>query len=255
MRDQIQRGQGRFFESFALQGSQNPGMIRSLPMTSLRSATAQSLRRLSRVLRNEGVLGLANRLSNRLYYHHRSVCFEMPLDKEIGQPQTDLDVRLDFSRTNEVVAWIKAQAVPGTWDPIELARITERQQLIGGLYHGQELVGYTKLGWSNVYIMDYQCDLALPERDCMVLDSYIAPKMRGHGLGGFLVTESSREMQRRGFARRLSFVRTDNTAMLRVAEKVGYRPLGQVDFFIILRKKYFRPYPLVLIEGCSTTGT
>lgn len=224
------------------------GVIRFILMASFPEATMEPLRRVRRVLRDEGMRGLAN----RLYYHHRSVCFEMPLDKELGQPETDLDVRLDFGRIDEVVAWTKAQAVPGTWDPIELTRIKERQQLIGGLYHGQELVGYTKLGWSNVYIMDYQCDLTLPDRDCMVLDSYIAPKMRGHGLGDFLVRESSREMQRRGFARRLSFVRTDNKAMLRVAKKVGYRRLGQMDFFIVLRKKYFRPHPLVLIEARDT---
>jgi GNAT superfamily N-acetyltransferase len=220
-------------------------------MTSFPAATAAPLRRLRRVLKDEGMRGLVQ----RLYYHHRSFCFEMPLDKEIRQPPTDLDVRLDFGRTDEVVDWIKALGVPGTYDATELARMKERQQLIGGLYRGEELLGYTKIGWSAVYIMDYRCDLTLPERDCIVLDSYVTPKMRGYGLGSFLVTESSREMQRRDFTRRLSFVRADNTAMLRVAEKVGYRPLGQVDFFVILRKKYFHPYPLVLIEAQDAAGT
>lgn len=227
-----------------------PDMVGSLPMSSSEAVTAKPLRRLRRLLREEGARGLVS----RLYYHHRSIYFEMPLDEEIGPGQTDLNVRLDFNRPDEVVAWMKAQPVSGTWDPIELARMKERQQLIGGLYRGQELLGYTKLGWTTVYIMDYQCDLTLPEGDCMVLDTYIAPEMRGRGLASFLVTESSREMQSRGFVRRLSFVRTDNTPMLRVAEKAGYRRLGQVDFFIILRRKYFRPDPLVLIEARDTAS-
>ena len=226
-------------------------MIYFLLMGSVRAVTVESFERVHRMLRDEGMGGIIN----RIYSHHRAVYFEMLLDKEIDPPQIGLDLRLDFNRTDEVVAWMKAQPVPGTWSPIELARIEERQQLIGGLYRGQELLGYTKLGWSTVYIMDYQCDLTLPERDCMVLDTYIAPKMRGSGLGSFLVTESSREMQRRGFTRRLSFVRADNAPMLRIAEKTGYRRLGQVDFFIILRRKYFRPDPLVLIEAGDTATT
>jgi len=206
------------------------------------------LSRATRMLRDEGLRGVVN----RLYSRHRAIYFEKPLDTAVASVTSRTDLHLEFDRVAEVIDWMKAQPVDGTWSARELASMERRGQLIGGLYMGHELVGYTKLGWSRVYIMDYQCDLDLPEGDCMVLDSYIAPGRRGQGLGNFLVAESSREMAIRGFERRLSFVRADNVPMLRVAARAGYRRLGQVDFYIILRRKVFRPHPLDLIDAAGS---
>jgi GNAT superfamily N-acetyltransferase len=198
-----------------------------------RRGAAAELRRIFRAYRR------------KLYARHRSRWFEMPLGGDAA-PSPRFDARLVFDAPERVLNFIRQLDIPGTCDPVEIRTMQERGQLFVGLEERGELVGFAKLGWGLVYVLDYRTDLELPPGDFLVIESYVVPERRNLGAGSYLILATNAEMHRRGFARRIAHVEAGNAAMLRTAARVGYRPLGSVDFVSVFGHKIFRPHPASL---------
>ena len=182
----------------------------------------------------------------KVYDRHRSNWFVMPLDDTVAVPAPRFDARLVFDDPERVLEFIRRLDIPGTFDPVEIHSMRERGHLFAGLEDGAQLVGFVKMGWGTVYVLDYRADLVLLPGDCFAIESYVVPERRGLGAGSYLIHGTNVEMRRRGFLRRISHVRCDNRAMLRTAARVGYRPLGSVDFISVCGRKIFRPHPSAL---------
>jgi hypothetical protein len=74
---------------------------------------------------------------------------------------------------------------PGTFDPIKIRTMLERGQLFVGLEEREALVGFAKIGWGTVYVLDCQMDLVLPPGDFFVIESFVVPERRGLGAGSY----------------------------------------------------------------------
>jgi len=190
-------------------------------------------------------------LKRRIYYRHRSIWFERPLDDSLEIIPPRFDGRLDCDHPRDVLRWINRRNIPGTNDPIEIASILERGQILAGVYDSTEMIGYVKIGWGTVYVLDYRIDLVLNPDDFFILDAYLIPEMRGKGGGPFIASASSMEMKHRGFRRRISHVRIDNRPMLKSGARAGYREIGRVDFKVILGHKIIKPHPSTFIDVSS----
>jgi hypothetical protein len=184
----------------------------------------------------------------KLYDRHRSDWFAMPLDGALDVPPPHFDARLVFDCPVRVLDFIRRLDIPGTFDPVEIRSMHARGHLFVGLEEAGTMVGFAKLGWDTVYVLDYRIDLQLPAGDFFVIESFVIPERRGLGAGAFLVQGTNREMLRRGFVRRIAHVLPDNTPMLRTATRVGYQKLGSVDFISVCGQKIFRPHPAVLLD-------
>ena len=179
----------------------------------------------------------------KVYERQRAICFAMPLEDAAPPTQPRFPARLVFDAPQRVLDFIHRLNVPGTCDPVELRTMQERGHLLMGLEDGTELVGFMKLGWGTVYVLDYRMDFVLQPGDCFVLESYVIPERRGLGAGSYLIHGSNVELRQRGLQRRLSLVRADNPVMLRTASRVGYRNLGTVEYVSVCGRKILRPHP------------
>ena len=208
---------------------------------------ASMISRAGAIVRRRGIGGLFRTVGRKLYDRHRSVWFDLPLDDDLALHQPKFDGRLDFENGDRVLAWIRALDIPGTADPVELTSMQRRGQLFVGVMDGDTIVGYIKLGWDTVYVLDYGEDLRLPAGDFFVIDFFVSPTMRGKGAGPFLVSAASIEMRRRGFTRGVMHVRTDKLPMLKTCARTGYREIGRVDYMSLLGRKILRPHPARLL--------
>ena len=211
----------------------------SEPSTAIPPSTASPIRRLRSLLSAVG---------KRIFYRHRSIWYERPLDDTLQLIPPRFEGRIDFDSSEKVARWIDERNVPGTNDPAEISSMRERGHLFAGIYDREQLIGYVKIGWGTVYVLDYRIDLKLKDDDFFIIDAYVIPEKRGLGAGPFMVSASSLEMKRRGFRRRVSHVRSDNMAMIKSGRRAGYREIGRVDFLIIFGKKIFRPHPASFID-------
>jgi GNAT superfamily N-acetyltransferase len=193
----------------------------------------------------------------KLYDRHRSRWFAMALDSTLEVPAPRFDAHLVVDAPARVLDFIRRLDIPGSCDPVEIRTMHERGQLLVGVEDRGTLVGFVKIGWGTVYVLDYRLDLVLPPSDCFVLETYLVPERRGLGAGPWLIRGTNLEMRQRGFARRIAHVRPDNIPMLRNATRVGYRPLGDIDFISVCGRKLLRPHPARLLasQGAAAPAT
>jgi hypothetical protein len=185
----------------------------------------------------------------KLFDRHRSRWFAMPLDSTPEVPAPRFDARLVFDAPARVLDFIRQLDIPGTFDPVEIRTMHERGHLFVGLEDRGALVGFVKIGWGTVYVLDYRTDLVLPPGDFFVIESHVVPERRGLGAGPYLVRGTNLEMQRRGFVRRVAHVLPGNMPMLRTAARVNYQLLGNVDYISVCGHKIFRPHPSALLHS------
>jgi RimJ/RimL family protein N-acetyltransferase len=196
-----------------------------------------------RILKEEGIVSLLKAMRGYKYYCHRSIWFCIPLDDKLHVIPPSFDGWLDFDNPQRVLSWIERQAIPGTNDRAEIAKMKERNHLFVGIMNRDEIVGYVKLGWQNVYVMDYGGDLELPDGDYFIIDIYVSPEMRGHGGAPFALTAAAAAMKQRGFKRCVLHVRTDKLPMFKAGAKAGVTKIGKVTYRSALGVRIFRPHP------------
>ena len=214
-------------------------------------AVASFISRAWRLYRREGAGLFLRATLRKIYDRHRSVWFDRPLDENLEVIKPRFDGRLDFDHPDLVIAWIEELDIPGTNDPVEIASMKERGQLFVGIMNGEKIIGYIKIGWDLVYVLDYRFDIQMPEGEYFIIDIFVEPESRGLGAGLFLVSASTIEMHKRGFRSSVMHVRTDKTPMLRSCARTGYREIGRVDFITLFGKKILRPHPAELLAGRS----
>ncbi len=201
------------------------------------------------IFRRRGIGAVGETIARRFYGRHRSVWFERRLDETLELIRPRFDGRLDFDHPERVREWITRRKIPGTNDAIEIGSMEERGHLFAGVMNGDDLIGYIKVGWDTVYVLDYGIDMQVPPGYYFIMDIYIDPASRGLGAGPFLVSAAALEMKRRGFAGSIMHVRTNKDPMLKTCQRTGYREIGRVDYRSVLGRPIFRPHPAALIEA------
>jgi len=62
---------------------------------------------------------------------------------------------MDFEHPEQVLAYIRERDIPGINDRIELASMLRRGQIFAGVMDGRNIIGFIKIGWETVYVLDY----------------------------------------------------------------------------------------------------
>ena len=205
------------------------------------------------IYRNRGLSFLAGAVGRKIYNRHKSIWFERRLDDTLEVIPGRFDGWMDFEHPEQVLAYIRERDIPGINDRIELASMLRRGQIFAGVMDGRNIIGFIKIGWETVYVLDYGIDITVRPGDFFVIDIYIGDEMRGRGAGPFLVSAASMEMKRRGFSRGVMHVRVDKTPMLKTCARTGYREIGRVDCRSVCGRKIFRPHPQTLIGASEST--
>lgn len=198
---------------------------------------------------DEGPGGIGRALVDKVYFRHQSIWFDLPLTDQMEVIRPKFDGWLDFDNPDKIYNWIAERNVSGTNDPHEIAHMKAAEHYFVGIMNGDKIMGYMKLGWDKVYVLDYRIELQMPAETYFVIDIFIAPENRGLGAGPFLSSASAIEMKRRGYNRAVMHVRTDKTPMLKSGAKAGYIEIGRVDYKSIFGKKIFNPHPETFLNG------
>jgi ribosomal protein S18 acetylase RimI-like enzyme len=204
-----------------------------------------------RLLRRQGISSLVQTVGRKAYDRHQSAWFARPLDDSLEVISPRFEGWMDFDHPNRVLDFIHERNLPGMNDPVEIESMKRRGHIFAGVMDGERIIGFIKLGWETVYVLDYGLDICVNPGDFFVIDIFIGSESRGLGAGPFLVSAASLEMKKRGFKRGVMHVRLDKTPMLRTCARTGYREIGRVDYRSILGRKVLRPHPEELIAADS----
>lgn len=206
------------------------------------------------IYRGQGATALGTALWRKVYDRHQSAWFRLPLAEFAGIIPGKFDGRLDFDHPKQVLTWIDRLGLPGLNDRVEIETMQAQGHLFAGVLDGDTLIGYIKIGWDRVWVVDYGLELTFPKGEYFIIDIFIDPAARGMGAGPFLVSAAAAEMKRRGFSGSIMHIRLDKTPMLKTAVHTGYHELGRVDYRSILGIKVFRPHPRGVIAAATGQG-
>lgn len=197
----------------------------------------------AQLLRDEGPLGLADRLLSRLGMH-RLVVLEQRLDPTVlaafpARPSSLAELALGEASEADLDALAALRAADHAEVTAALGRPPEPvEALLRRLFahgdrcfvarEGERVIAalWVARGPTQVRVRYLLCELALSPGDAYVYDVFTAPERRGRGVVTALYAHVALALAASGSERAVMLVRVHNTANLRAAARAGYARLG-----------------------------
>ncbi len=219
------------------------------------SAVREYLPKIRKAYESEGIPLLLVRIFRRIRYAvfqtNNALWFSRNLSYPILeiQPRVPLEVDWDFSRTLE---WLRTRTpsdIPWLFShkgKKETKIGIKRRHYFVNAKHQGNIIGYVKIGYGEVYIMDFDMSVYFPRGTALIYDTYIVPDFRGLGVAPFLITDVMRSLKERGYQRVLCHIRTENLASISAYTKCSFEELKHVWYFRLFGKKWFSTHPETL---------
>jgi ribosomal protein S18 acetylase RimI-like enzyme len=189
--------------------------------------------------RDEGPRMLLRNIRRRIWNYQKAVWLVRDLSVVLPRNETSLPVEIDFSHPEETIDWLVKQNIAGTAEPRELEVARRYKHLLPLAKMEGETVGYLKIGFEKVYILDFRREFDFPSGVAFIYDSYIAPRLRGKNLAPFLADRTSELMKEKGYTQIYCHIRVKNLASIKAYQKCGFEPVKVISWFSILGLSFF----------------
>jgi len=189
--------------------------------------------------RSEGLRMLLRNIRRRIWDYQRAVWLVRDLSVALRRNETSLPVEIDFSHPEETIAWLARQGILGTFDPRELAVARKYKHLLPLVRMEGEIVGYLKVGFEKVYVLDFGREFDFPSGVAFVYDSYVAPGLRGKNIAPFLIDRASELVKEKGYTQIFCHIRIKNLASIKAYQKCGFKRVKVISWFHFLGLSLF----------------
>lgn len=212
-----------------------------------RPPASHVFRRMVKIARKDGLLSLAGRMGRRarrlLWYTTCSTWYERDLSGPITGVSPVPDVSCDFlvDEKDRLISWLRERQAEFPWIYFEEEVVTalRHQHVFMTLSHGEQIIGYLKIGISSVYIHDFGQEIVLPSGAAFVYDTFVLPEFRGRRLAVFGLGRAMRYLRESGFDRMLCHIERWNVPSVRTFEQAGFRRRGTIRFTKIAGISFF----------------
>ncbi|MCX5799988.1 MAG: GNAT family N-acetyltransferase [Candidatus Eisenbacteria bacterium] len=189
--------------------------------------------------RNEGARALLREIRRRIWNYQRAIWMVRDLSVTFPANTTSAPVEIDFSRPEETTAWLLRQHMPGTVDPRELELAEKLRHLLPHVRMEGEIVGYMKIGFERVYVLDFKKEFDLPPGVAFIYDTYVDPRLRGKNVAPFLIDRVSGLMKEKGYTEIYCHIRVKNLASIKAYQKCSFKPVRVISWFALLGLSFF----------------
>ena len=189
--------------------------------------------------RSEGLGMLLRNIRRRLWDYQKAVWLARDLSVVLRRNETSLPLEIDFSHPEETIEWLVRQNILGTADPRELAVARKYKHLLPLVRMEGEIVGYLKIGFEKVYVLDFDREFHFPGRVAFAYDVYVIPRLRGKNVAPFLIDRVSEFMKEKGYTEIYGHIRVKNLASIRACQKCGFKPVKVISWFSLFGLRLF----------------
>jgi ribosomal protein S18 acetylase RimI-like enzyme len=189
--------------------------------------------------RSEGPKILLRNIRRRIWDYQKAVWLVRDLSIVLPRNETSLPVEIDFSHPEETIDWLARQNIAGTVDPRELEVARRYKHLLPLVKLEGEIVGYLKIGFEKVYVLDFRREFDFPSGVAFVYDSYVALGLRGRNVAPFLIDRASELMKEKGYTQVYCHIRVKNLSSIKAYQKSGFKPVKVISWFSILGLRLF----------------
>ena len=208
-----------------------------------------------RVLKQNGTSRLLRyiltKLKHILFETNSADWYCRDLRNEVTDIVPSKSVQIIFDNKDEIVRWLRENRFAYSWiyvpQEIETA-ILEKHIFPYVKCHGR-IIGYVKVGFKRVYIMDYNKIIDFPDKDSFIYDTFILPEFRGENIAPFLLEETIKYLRNQGYERLWCHIPSWNTSSRRAFAKLNFERIDCIRYLRILNLRFFTRSPQKLLEN------
>jgi len=154
--------------------------------------------------------------------------FEKNLNEKLVEckPKIPVDINLDL--TSETIEWLKRQKQSWVVHPNEIDTALKFNHCWPNISYKGKIVGCIKIGFENIFIVDYNKVIKFPEETAFIYDTYVVEGMRGKGLAKYLIAEAVKLTKTKGYAKVGCHIPPWNQASITAYEQMGFRKIRYI---------------------------
>lgn len=130
---------------------------------------------------------------------------------------------------------------------MEIRTGTSENHIFPHVKYNGEIIGYLKVGFKWVYILDYDDRIEFPDRNSFIYDTFVMPEFRGKNIAPFLLNETMRYLKDRQFQKIWCHIPDWNHRSRRAFEKLNFQCVAHVRYLKILSHKFFTKSPTKIL--------
>lgn len=157
------------------------------------------------------------------------------------QIKPKIEVKIDFTSTDEVIDWIREKKIEGSDDSFEIEYAQINKHYFPVIKYNDKIIGFEKIGFKKIFILDFEGFICLPDRAAMIYDTFILPEYRNLGMASFLTRESMIYLKNKGFEKIYCHILPTNKSSIKSFSKVGFKKIRNIYFLKILGLKFIIP--------------
>lgn len=168
-----------------------------------------------------------------IFTTNSAIWFEKDLTEELADYKPKLPVEIDITSIRQTIEWLKSQEHAWVVHPKEIATALKYDHCWPSVRTNGKIIGCIKIGFGNVYIVDYNRIIEFPERMAYIYDTYVLQEQRGKGVAKFLITQAIKFLKAQGYTKVRCHIPPWNKASISAYEKIGFRKFSYIRYFRI----------------------
>ena len=156
--------------------------------------------------------------------------FEKDLNKIVDY-KPKIQVKIDMNSTDKTIDWLKKQSQNWVVHQKEIEAALSYNHCWPNICYNGKIIGCIKIGFQNVFIVDYNKLVKFPDDTAFIYDTYVIEEMRGKGLAKYLITEAAKFAKSKGYAKLGCHIPPWNKASIRAYEEIGFNKIRYIRNF------------------------
>jgi len=208
-----------------------------------------------KTIKQEGILCFINKASKKVKEYTFMTNNAFWLCRNLKQPIPEIELQkkfhVCFDSDKKTVAWLKEHHGKYGWMylPKEIEVKEKEKHFFPTVRNDNKIIGYLKVGFNKVYIMDYDDVLPLPKKVALIYDTFVLAEYRRFGIASSLLTKTMDMLRKSGYEYLWCHIPPWNKASFKLYAKMGFNKVSYVRFIRLLRWKFFTRNPTKIISA------
>lgn len=173
------------------------------------------------------------RILRFIFTTNSAIWFEKDLTEEMADYQAKLPFEIDITSISQTIEWLKSQKQSWVVRPQEIATALEYNHCWPSVRTNGKIIGCIKIGFRNVYIVDYNRVIEFPDKMAFIYDTYVLQEQRGKGVAEYLITQAIKFLKAQGYTKVRCHIPPWNKASISAYEKIGFKKVSYIRYFRI----------------------
>lgn len=204
------------------------------------------LEKAKRIYRDKGILSLFGaglvKLWRIIFETNSAIWFEKDLTRPIEKIEAKIPLAFVSDSPEKMITWLLSFNQPGLIHPQEIRTgIKEKHHFFYVQASDGQIVGGSKVGYNEVYIVDFEKIVIFPAKTAFWYDTYVLPQKRGLGIATFLICSSLALLKQEGYEKVMCHIPKWNNASIKAFERCGFKRVGYVRFLKLFGFKFTLP--------------